>query len=272
MKKKTIAAAALASCLTLSAFTGCGLVSTNNRADMAQEIATVDITKLEDKFNDSNLLNYKDAVKGETSIYKRDLVSYFLNVGYSLVQNGRTYEETFNMLMDALVENAVLVQYSTMALLDIKTQSNSGALEEYKKLDSQKAKYEYLLDDEDISLATYNLYSSINSAIDRLEKTIIEEENDYAGTETRTTPVNLETEQDDYYPQKEDGTLNYNIYTGFEGYLLSQSGAYEDDALEGTTTATRVKAYNKFLKNLKDNNLINEEDEKGNLKDIRRPL
>ncbi len=272
MKKKTIAAAVMASCMALTAtFAGCSLVSSDNKKDMAQEIATVDITKSK-KFGESGLSDYKDAVSGETSIYKKDLVSYFLNVGYSLVQNGKSYEETFNMLMDALVENAVLVQYSTMALLEIKAESNSGALGEFTALKTLREKYEYLLDDEDKNLARYKLYSSVNKAIDNSEKTVIEDEDEYKGTATRTTPVNLETEQDDYYPENEDGSLNYNIYTGFEGEgfnnLLSNSGAYEEDALEGTTRATRIKAYNAFLKNLKDNDLITEEDEKGNLKNI----
>ena len=272
MKKKTIVAAVMASCMALTAtFAGCSLVSSDNKKDMAQEIATVDITKSKN-FGESGLSDYKDAISGETSIYKKDLVSYFLNVGYSLVQNGKSYEETFNMLMDALVENAVLVQYSTMALLEIKAESNSGALGEFTALKTLREKYEYLLDDEDKNLARYKLYSSVNKAIDNSEKTVIEDEDEYKGTATRTTPVNLETEQDDYYPENEDGSLNYNIYTGFEGEgfnnLLSNSGAYEEDALEGTTRATRIKAYNAFLKNLKDNDLITEEDEKGNLKNI----
>ena len=272
MKKKTFAAVALASCLALTAtFTGCTLVSTNNKADMSQVVATVDITKLKD-FNDTGLSKYKDAIKGETEIYKRDLVTYFLNVGYSLVQNGSySYEDVFNLLMNALVENAVLVQYSTLALLDMKAESNSGVYEEFKSKTTQIDKYVYLLGGEnsdEVNLAKYNLYSTINTAIDRSEKTLIDEENGYVGTGSRTTPVNLETEQDKYYPKSESGALNYNIYTGYHGFLLEDSGAYKDDALKGTKRSTRVKAYNTFLKSLADNNLISKEEEESGLKDI----
>ena len=116
MKKKTIAAIALTSCLALSAtFTGCSLVSTNNKLDMEQVIANVDISK-SDKFDTAELEIYKSAVSS-SQIIKRELISYFLNVGYSYIQNGSSYEETFNMLVDALVDNAVLVQYSTVELL-----------------------------------------------------------------------------------------------------------------------------------------------------------
>lgn len=271
MKKKTIVATAVASCLALTAtFAGCSLVTTNNKADMQQVIATVDITKL-DSFKDSSLYAYKDAVVGETSIVKRNLVSYFLNVGYSLIQNGRTYEETFNMLLDALCDNAVLVQYSTMALLEMKVNEGKGSLEEYKSKETRKEKLEYLLDEDDVLLATYKVYSSVNAAIDNQEKTFIDDEDEYAGTDTRTTPTNLETENDDYYPI-ENGKLNYNIYTGIKNadydYSIKNSGAYQDDMLDGSTGTTRIKAYNSFLKNLKSNNLITEEDEEGDLFDV----
>ena len=47
--------------------------------------------------------------------------------------------------------------------------------------------------------------------------------------------------------------------------LLKDSGTYQDDAIEGTTRATRTKAYNSFINNLRQNYLI-EDDE--NLTDI----
>ena len=201
MKKKRIAVAALASCMVLTAtFTGCSLVSTNNRADMAQTIATVDISKAE-TFADSGFSEYRSAVT-EKSIVKRNIVSYFLNVGYSYIQNGYSYKDTFNMLMTALVDNAVLVQYSTLALLEAKAEEENKTaakvLEEYNAADKTQAqKYEYLLGEDDILLAKYNLYSSINSAIDNYEKSVIEENDDkYTGTDTRTTPTNLDAEQD----------------------------------------------------------------------------
>ncbi len=263
MKKKTIAAIALTSCLALSAtFTGCSLVSTNNKLDMEQVIANVDISK-SDKFDTAELEIYKSAVSS-SQIIKRELISYFLNVGYSYIQNGSSYEETFNMLVDALVDNAVLVQYSTVELL----KANPSVLSDFTKETDEAKKYELLLDKDEINLATYKLYSSINSAIDNFEKNVIDEEDGYKGTAKRTTPTNLNTEQDDYYPSDENGNLNYGIYTGYGDYTLAESGAYQDDALEGTTRATRIKAYNSFLNNLRRNNLVDGENEAENLTDI----
>ena len=271
MKKKAFAAIALTSCLAFSAaFTGCSLMSTNNKLDMEQVIATVDISQ-SDSFDESGL--DKGAVT-PTNIIKRELISYFLNVGYSYVQSGYSYEETFNSLVDALVNNAILVQYSTVELL----KENPSVLQKFKEAEDKAKKYELLLDGDEINLATYKLYSSINSALDNYEQRVIEEEEGYVGSGTRTTPVNLNTEQDDYYPKKvvngevvldDNGVaiLDYGIYTGYSNYLLEDSGAYKDDALEKTTRSTRIKAYNRFLKNLRTNNLV-DDSEKNNLTDI----
>lgn len=265
MKKKTAAAFALASTIALSAtFTGCSLVSTNSKADMEQVVATVDIS-LSDKFEASGLSAYKSAISASSDILKRDLVSYFLNVGYSYVQNGSSYEETFTSLLDSLVNNAVLTQYATCAVIEYRVESGTAnALDTFLGFDNDVARFEYLLgggDSENIKIARYSLYKSLNSAIDNYEKTFIEDDEEYSGTDTRSTPTNVDTQIDDYYPKDKDGNLNYNVYTGYEGYLLKQSGAYQDDALKGTTSATRKKAYNAFINNLRRNNLLQNENE-----------
>ncbi|MDE7452930.1 MAG: hypothetical protein K2N22_00800 [Clostridia bacterium] len=263
MKKKTaVIAAALASCIALGAtFTGCSLVSSNNKKDMEQVIVEVDVSR-SDKFP-AKLEDYRNAIT-TTSIVKRDLISYFLNVGYSYIQNGSSYKDTFNLLVNQLVENAVLTQYCTLELLS--QSEDSKSLENFLAYENDVERYEYLLGNEDdVLLAKYSLYKSLNSAIDNYEKTIIDEEDEYTGSDTRTTPVNLNTEQDDYYPHGKDGGLDYYVYTGYTGYLLSDSGIYQDDALDGTTRLTRLRAYNSFIKNLKNNYLV---DEKEDLTDI----
>lgn len=261
MKKKTIICGVLASTIAVAAtFGGCSLVSTNTAADMSQTVATVDISKADTL--DKEFEAYKAAV-GKTDIIKRELVAYFINYGYSYVQNyGKTYKETFNILLDQLVENAVLVQYSTMYLLKEKATNDksegyeAGALDKYIEASKKGdvSKYEYLLgeDSKEVKIAEYNLRYSINSAIDSREKKYLDEETSSAGTDTRSTPNGVDTQKEDYYPQVSvtDDSLNYNIYTGYEGYQLKDSGAYEDDALEDTTNATRIKAYNDFISSL----------------------
>lgn len=261
MKKKRLAIALVASCIALSAtLGGCSLVSKNSAADMAQVVATVDIRN-SDAFEESGLKNCKDAIS-PSSIEKRDLVSYFLNVGSQYINDNSnyTYEQVFNMLLDSLIDNAVLVQYSTLYLLNAKTETDGAALQTYSAFKTDREKYEYLLDDDKINIAKYKLYSSLNGVLDSYEETIIDEEKEYAGTDKRTTPTNLDTEQDDYYPKDKEGKLYYYVYTGNDGYLLSDSKGYQDDAIKGTTRSTRIKAYNKYIDNLRSNDLISEDD------------
>ncbi|MDE6666997.1 MAG: hypothetical protein K2K38_01455 [Clostridia bacterium] len=266
MKKKSIVCGVLASSIAVAAtLGGCSLVSTNTAADMNQVVAVVDISN--SAALDKEFENCKDAV-GSTSIIKRELVAYFINYGYSVYQQNNSYEETFNYLLDQLIDNAVLVQYSTMYLLYNKasTKNDKGEvvsvddsiIATYKSKGSDKEKYEYLLDAEDINIASYNLYYMINSAIDSREKDILKEETSSNGTDTRTTPDGVDAQKENYYPSK-DGKLDYGIYTGYKtvdkdgevkDYRIDNSGAYKKDKLEGTTNATRIKAYNEFISNL----------------------
>ncbi|MCH5142420.1 MAG: hypothetical protein J1G07_01725 [Clostridiales bacterium] len=293
MNKKKIVSGVVASALALSVtLSGCAsLASANTVADMKQTIATVNISKADD-FGNEGLDDYKDAV-GTTSISKRELISYFLNVGYSYINSGYGYEATFNSLVSSLINTAVITQYSVMYLLKEKAADESKSAEtimsEYNAKETLSAKYEYVLgeDSVEIKLAKYSLLTAINSAIDSYEKNILEDEDDdNSGSDSRTTPSGIDTEQDKYYPRKKNtngkyvdehdtelddkdkdkAAINYNVYTGYAGYELSESGAYQDDALEGTTPSTRKRAYNSFLSSVNSYNLIDVKNE--NMKDV----
>ncbi|MCD8286390.1 MAG: hypothetical protein LUD50_04105, partial [Clostridia bacterium] len=312
MNKKIIAVAVLAAAFAAGAcLSGCN-VSTNSTYDMEQIVAEVDITESE-YFEGSEVENYAKAVTSSTGIIKRDLVAYFLNAGYSYVSNGYSYEDTFNMLLDSLVDNAVLTQYSTMYLLkdiveDTANTTYTTAADvvsaylavgsDEKTEDATKVdRYIWLLnggqstlsgtgtDDErsadvadEVKVAWYNVLSSLNSAIDNYESSYLTEEDSTSGTETRTTPGNVDTEKDDYYPQVPEGEseddynygVYYNVYTGnkvegSKGYLLSQSGTYKDDRSDlykdRSTRVTRYRAYASFVGNLSDNGLVGDDED-----------
>ena len=114
--KKTVKTAAIALlCASLgAAAAGCdSLIRTDNETDMSRVIATVDITKEKAFASGGKYAEYASAVKKVNgNIYKRDLISAFLSSGYSSVQNGATYKDTFNNLMDTLVARKITVQYS----------------------------------------------------------------------------------------------------------------------------------------------------------------
>lgn len=282
MKKKkifgTVLAAAIAASATLS---GCSLVSSNNRADMEQVIAEVNITSSA-AFSESEIGKYGGAV-GTTEIIKRDLVAYFLTVGYSYVQSGMSYSDTFKTLVDSLVNNAVLTQYSVMYLLSNKAEESSydAVMSAYNAYTTDREKYEYILgaDSDEVKVAWYSVLSSLNSAIDTEEEKLLTEDDVTSGSASRTTPTNVNTEQDDYYPvltdeNKSEGKFDqgiyYNVYTGYTGYLLSGCGTYQYDRSDllknKSTRSTRVKAYNSLIDSLVSNYLVDPEEE--DLRDI----
>jgi hypothetical protein len=261
MKSKKIICGALAATLTLGvALSGCSLVSTRNDEDMAQIVAEVNIAS-SSSLKDEGLDTYAEAIT-TTKIVKRDLVASFVNVGSSYISNGYTYETVFTMLVNSLTSNAVLTQYSTLYMLKEKSKTDSNALSVFTDSSKTEAeKYEYLLGGEnsdDVKLAKYSLYSSINSALDTLEKNYLDEEDSYEGSDTRTTPDNVDTLKDDYYPQNTDGSLNYGIYTGYEGYLYNPDWEYEE--LTNSTRSSRSKAYAAFVAYLKQNYLVTSAD------------
>lgn len=299
-KKIKLISGILALALSAGAlFSGCSLIRTNSAKDMKRTVAEIDISKTEafqKEFKDKS--EYFDAI-GSTSVIKRELITYYVSVGYSYMnQYGWDLKTTFNNLVTMLANNAVLTQYATMHLLSVKTESEGNAvLDKFRELSGkghkEYEKYEYLLgeDSDDVKIAKYALMSSINSAIDSVEKDILKEKNSASGTDKRTTPSNVDTEQDDYYPKKknangeyvtEDGTvikddaevknyvLDYDIYTGYEKNSLENSGTYKDDRDEflkkESNTNTRLRAYSKYISSLSNFNLIDVSSE--NLQDV----
>ena len=222
MKKKTLKAligTLLASSIALTtAATGCSLVSSNNAKDMLQVIATVNVSKAKGlSSSDRELVDtYKDIV-GTTKIYKNELIAYYLNYGISYINSGLGYEYVFNMLVDGLVENAVISQYATMYVLDAKVGDSAEAstlINNYKQM-SDVEKFEYLLTDDDaedsdkeIKIAKYNFYSAINTSLDSYEKKYLDEEDETSGSGRRATPTGVDVEKEDFYPADKDGNLN----------------------------------------------------------------
>lgn len=260
MKSKKIICGAVAAAITMSvAFSGCGLLTTINEEDMKQTIATVNISK-SDKLGD--LKDYASAIKDEV-IIKRDLVNAFINVGSNYVNSGMSYEAAFNSLVSELTNNAVVVQYATAYVLKSKVEEKGSTitLAEYNAKTTEAAKYEYLLDEDSVLEAQYNLYVSLNNALDSYEVTEADEDEDYVGTDTRSTPSGIDATVDDYLPTKDKNgkkVLDYGVYTGYEEHLLSDAGKYEGK--DKTNRNTRRQAYSRFLKGIQNNYLLTSED------------
>ena len=281
---KKMAALALGMALTVGA-TGCDFVVTDNEKDLAQTVATVNITeRLKQDKTYKNSVDDLSAIIGNLSadITKRDLIAYFMSTGYQYVESyGYTYEDTFNMLLDNLISSEIMVQYAVAYYF--KQGEEDGSItgkkcqeyiaSELAKVSNKKEKellkahpevltLKYFLTDggknendateeynplEEYERTVYSLKKSINNSLDSMEANYVkadEEEHDHE--EARTLPTNVGTQKSDYY------TNDYGVYTGRN--TVDSCGEYE--AIDGSTTATRRKAYNNFLANLKGYNLI----------------
>ena len=280
MLKKT-AALLLALGLTVGA-TGCDFLVTDSQEDLKQIVATVDISS--EMSGDDTMKQYADDIellidKGglSTDIPKRDLIAYFLNAGYMYVQSyGYSYEDTFNMLMDGLVENKLLTQYAVAYYLskgvsaqgcidfvNAKTAAATGAEKTLLENNPEVLTMEYFLTEgnkadkrEEYDEAVYSMMKSLNSSLDSSEQNYVTAQtaNDHSHDETRTTPTNANATVSDYIPKLDNGNINYGIYTGRN--TLASCGTYE--AIDGSTATSRKKAYNAFLSNLQGYGLIKE--------------
>jgi len=146
MKKKLFSLIAIflvsVMCTSMAA---CDLVTTNAQRDMKQVVATVQID---------------DSVERD-SITKRQLVNAFLNTGYSYLSQGYTYEQTFGLMMDLLVNRRILVQQAKLDLPVINADATG---------------VEKFLTAEEINKCKYEVVKAVNEVIDSYEKELVKEE------------------------------------------------------------------------------------------------
>lgn len=252
-RKKLICLAVAASLVMGAAFTGC--ITTDSKADAKQTIAVVNISKT-DAFKEE-FAGYESAVIDKVFLKRDMMTAYYNSYQYS---SGSSYAEIFDNIKNSLVSNAVTTQYAVVYMLK---SMGDGALSTYLSKETEAEKYEYILGGKEstaVKSAVYSLQSTLNSVLDSSEKNYLDEEEDdeYSGSDTRSTPTGIDSTVEDYIPE------GYGIYTGYEGYLLSDMQTAVDnedyEPLDGTTRVTRQKAYASFLSSLRSNYLLTEAD------------
>lgn len=215
MKKKFVAIAALVMSvfMGMSVFGGCDLITQNTERDLNQVVATVNIGN--DNFETEK-------------IYKQDMIMGYLNYGYSYVQNGYSQTQVFEMILDNLINNRILVQYVMKYMEDNDLVADATK----NKWDLER----YLTVDEDYE-AKYETVKSMNDLIDSYEEAEEELKKDTMWEEVRTVPAdaaNAEKELD-----------------------LEEKKAYADaGVVKGNIGDDRNKAYYQVLKVLKNNALL----------------
>ncbi len=247
-KKKT-AAVGIAAVLALGALAGCDLVSVDLQKDYQQVIAEVDITKGEDFASGGKYAAYADAIES-SSIVKRDLVASFMNVGYLYVESyGYSYEEAYDLIKNSLVNRAIYLQYAQVYFFesgDYTVEGYEAAVNAAEEGDKDIAGLAYFLDEEEIAKAEYDVKVSLNTAIDSLETSIINFEDEHDHDEAHTTPTGVDTVNEDFVDPA------YKVYTGSNS--ASDCGSYE--TVERSTPSTRTRAYKRLLANLNSYGLI----------------
>ncbi len=125
-KTKKAIALMLAGTVMAGCFVGCDLVTKDSNKDLAQVIATVDITRSEEFAEGGMYAEYKDVI-GEVEISKRDMIAYYQDVGYSYQQNyNLSYKEAFDWVCQSLVIRQLDVQYTMAYLLKEKVEDSEG--------------------------------------------------------------------------------------------------------------------------------------------------
>lgn len=266
--------------------TGCDFIVPNTVKDLNQTVATVDITGLMSKdtsFSQSVTSEVSALIQNNglsTVIPKRDLVASFMSVGYTYINNyGMSYEQTFNTLMDGLANRKIMTQYAVAYYIQNRPET-AMTFDAFKSVelananDTEKTliqKYpevltmKYYLTDygktDEASMeayfeAVYGLQKSLNSTLDSSEETYIKaSEHEHNHEESRVTPTDVNTETEEYLPMK-DGKLDYDVYTGRN--TLDSCGAYE--RIKGSSSSTRMSAYNSLLSNLQGYGLIKKDE------------
>ncbi len=265
-KKRTkIVCLSLVAALSCSILAGCKLVSTDTDADMKQVIAQVDISQGDDFKEGGEYAEYAETITS-VDIIKRELINGFLSYGYQYVQQGQTYSATFQAIKDSLVARNTLLQYAMVQMFESpdntknKEDYNQLMSQEYdSELDKQIAGVKYFLDEDEILRAEYTLKRTINTTLDSQEQTIIQAEHGTHMESVRTLPTGVDTQDEDFYD------VSYQIYTGKN--LLANCGTYE--AVEGSTPATRKRAYNVFIAGLIANDLVEEGENVSKLEDLK---
>lgn len=277
MKKiaSKIFALILVFCLSLTVLTGCDWFTTNQDRDMAQVIASVQISE--------------EVAKED--IYKRELVTGYENYGWQYVYYyGYSMAEAYQVVLGNLVDNRIIIQQSRLELAKLynglldKT-DNLTDFEKYFKenakaagtaIDATNGDIESLkkyLTEYEIAAAYYSMRSSVNTLIDSYEdednsssssekedvsytdRTAPKVEHEYGETEEELKEQ--EPYEDDYLianvTLKEENLETLKAkYTNIYDLNMAVWGAYEIDI----STLARKKAYSSLLQHLKDTGLI----------------
>jgi len=279
MKRKLskFMALVLSCVVALGLFASCELIGVNTDKDMDQVVAEVEV----------NVEGYT-VQNFEKNIYKRELVSGYVNYGYQYVTSyGYTLSQTYNLILDNLANNKVIVQYAKSQMDKVNATAKFEAEDKGNAVRADRIAYindsvKYLSDAQ-IKEAQYNALASVNALLDSFDENKQEETAKEVEDETiteRTVPTVKAAEGelvDEEYAKKngldKDTTVeelaDKDAYKNWLGNkYASYASAEIKDKEEGTnkpaiaTTASRKSAFDEVVEMFSTYGLISSE-EKG---------
>lgn len=221
MRRIFVAMAALVMTLVMcvTSLTGCGLVTVDNERDMNQVVAVVRLDET--------------VPEEPNTIYKKDMVMAYLNYGYMYEQYySYTRAQTFDLIIDNLVNNRVYVQYA------MKEFNDNGKIEDATITDVWNA--ERYLDATEKNEAKYDAYKDMEKLIDSYETDKEEEKLGDTMTETvRAVPTGATNDEEVTYEEKVAFINDRNA-----------------DKFGVNDSENRRKAYTEVVNVLKENDLL----------------
>lgn len=247
MKKKLLTILALC-VFCLSFLTGCNLIETDTKLDLAQVVATVGDEE------------YKD------EITKSDLLSVVLSQGSSYIQQGMSVEDVVNGFFDVLVQRRILVQEAVKAIIADKKLDTTLA-EVLTEKDGSKVSEQMkpLLKQEGVSgdNMIWRLYNTAyNAALEAEESQIktsidkykLEDDEDYVApsTEEKTKrPVRTDADEDQPVAKKE---FKYRNAAGDKYGESVEDGTEYDSTEKGYIK----RAYKDYVSAIESNDFFDE--------------
>ena len=254
--------------VSIGIFAGCDLIGVNTDKDMQQVIAKVQVNGA-----------------AEENVYKRELMNGYVSYGARYAQYGYTSSQIYEMILENLVNNKVVVQYARLQLdaAEGKKYQHSDVVKGYLDLPAEnlttsaaKDRIEYIgkilpyVTEVQVAQAAYNVKSNLNNIIDSLDDSksdkTVEKENQSVSARTTPTQKSVDGEVvDEAYAKATDGvevdTLVDDLgdmKDDYDAWLIKKCVSYKMSA----TTSARKKAINNFIDLFKDESrgLISQEE------------
>lgn len=216
-----LASMVLVFAMCLTSLVGCGLVTTDVERDMNQVVATIQI----------------DENAPKEVIYKKDMITSYLNYGYMYESYyGYTKEQTFTLIIESLVNNRIFVQ---KVILELQEEQNKTS---WNVID--------YLDDESKLDAEYNSIKAVNDLIDSYKTEQEELKADSSWVTDRVVPTNATNKEEDVDKQAyvNKGILTEDTNEYKKAYNTVIDLLRVNELLDGTVDGVNI-TYNGDIKN-----------------------